>query len=179
MSLENSDEQNHDHLGPASSPERPHSTVTLYRKSNRTTDTLKFEPGARGIDGVAIAFALGAGGADTSHKPPSFKGVCPGTPAQEHRVQELILSMRMSDAQFEHALVSKGVRAETFSTPTEENSCKRSKSNAAPLPLAEFACSALRVSFALGLVDPPILRSLLTGHVADLRRHVLPDSGRA
>lgn len=87
MSLENSDEQNHDHLGPASSPERPHSTVTLYRKSNRTTDTLKFEPGARGIDGVAIAFALGAGGADTSHKPPSFKGVRPVAQVREQRVQ--------------------------------------------------------------------------------------------
>jgi len=62
-------------------------------------------PRAAGIDGVAIAFALGAGGADTSHKPPSFKRVCPGAPAQEHRVQELTLSMRMSAAHTELALV--------------------------------------------------------------------------
>jgi hypothetical protein len=61
--------------------------VTLYGKST-TTDTLEFEPGAGCIDGVAIAFALGAGGADTSHKPPSFKGVRPVAPVREQRVQE-------------------------------------------------------------------------------------------
>jgi hypothetical protein len=43
-------------------------------------------PWALGIDGVAIAFTLGAGGADTSHKPPPLKRVCPVKPAPEHIV---------------------------------------------------------------------------------------------
>ena len=44
------------------------------------------QPGGPSIDGVAIAFTLGAGGADTSHKPPPLKRVCPVKPAPEHIV---------------------------------------------------------------------------------------------
>ena len=95
--------------------------MTLYRK-NTTTDTLEFEPGAGGIDRVAIAFALGAGDADTSHKPPSFKGVRPVAPVREQRVQ-------VGEPNTEPGIWFEGMSPRSALnlsdiTPTEQSSCK-------------------------------------------------------
>ena len=105
-------------------------------------------------------------------------------PTNHHPSKEFVLVHQHKSTEFRcshcaFCCVFSSVRVETCDiTQTEETSCKRNRSNAAPCPLAEFSCSALRVSLTLGLVDPPIRRRLFTGHAAELRWHMLPDSGR-
>ena len=74
---------------------------SVFHKTNLFTRVIvqyMLAPGAGSIDGVAFAFAFGAGGADTSHKEPAFKGVCLVASARKNRAQacELTLSMRIS-----------------------------------------------------------------------------------
>ncbi len=106
-------------------------------------------------------------------------------PTNHHPSKEFVLVHQHKSTEFRcshcaFCCVFSSVRVETCDiTQTEETSCKRNRSNAAPCPLAEFSCIALRVSLTLGLVDPPIRRRLFTGHAAELRWHMLPDSGRS